>query len=344
MHDGLVKVAPTLQQCVVDRNEDIGRAGRDALIGIYRGMVRSRCLDEKIEELLEQGFSITQHSAVGQEATPIATCAALSASDYVMPYHRGWAWAIGRGMQPGPILAELMGKATGYCKGKGGPHLASFEHGVLGRSGIQGAHISIAAGVGLSAKMRGSGQVVACFFGNGASNTGSFHEGLNLAAVWRAPVVFVCENNLYALYSTLEETTSVSQIAYRAAGYGMTGYIVDGNDAILVHHVARKAIEDARAGAGPTLIEAMTYRWSGHTALDRQHYGGYRPKDEVDEWKRRCPIKRLGGELTELRLATEDELEGIWTAAREEMAAAAQLAIESPYPAPQDYSRDIYAV
>jgi TPP-dependent pyruvate/acetoin dehydrogenase alpha subunit len=309
-------------------------------------MVRTRALDEKIEELLQQGVSMVQHATIGQEATPVTAIAACRDDDYVMPYHRGWAWAIGKGMSPSVLLAELMGKKTGCCKGKSGPHLADWNLRIMGRPGIQGAHLSIAAGVGLGLKMQGSANVVLTFFGNGASNTCNFHEGLNLAAVWKAPVVYICENNLYAIYTTIDEESSVQDIADRAVGYGIPGYIVDGNDVISIYTAVSEAAERARRGEGPSLIEAKTYRWLGHTSLDQMYYGGYRPKEEVDEWKNRCPVRRFHGELIEAGLMTEDDAREIVDAAKHEMDEAADFALESEYPTLEEYTdpRDTYVI
>ncbi len=318
-------------------------ANDEILISIYRNMVRTRALDDKIDDMIARGFRIVQHPTTGQEATPIAACAHLREDDYVMPYHRGWAWAIGKGMEPKAILAELIGKETGCCRGKGGPHLADFNLGILGRSGIQAAHIPIAAGVALSAKMRKSGQVIVCFFGNGASNEGNFHEGLNLAAVWKAPVVYVCENNLYALFSPLLETTAVENIADRAASYGIPGVIVDGNDAEEVYDAAGEAMERARNGEGPTLIESNTYRLRGHTAMDRFHYGGYRDKSEVDSWAQKDPILLLQKKLLERGVASEVLREEIENEAKQEMDEAEKFATESKFPSPESILSDVYA-
>lgn len=340
---GLVEVSLGKRLRLVPRREALKEIPAEKLLGIFRDMVRTRALDEKINELLSQGHSIGQHPTTGQEAGPVAACAVLREGDYIMPYHRGWAWAIGKGMDPARLLAELLGKKTGYCRGKGGPHLADWDLGILGRSGVQGAHIPVAAGVGLSIKRLGQDRVCICFFGNGASNTGNFHEGLNLAAVWKVPVVFFCENNLYAIFSTAPETTAVTDLADRAGAYGMPGYIVDGNDAVAIYRAVRAAVERARAGGGPTLIESKTYRWSGHNPIDRIHYGGYRPKEEVDSWRERCPIRRLREDLLQTGLASPEQLDAVAEEAKREMERAAEAAVAAPYPEPSDYLEDVYA-
>jgi TPP-dependent pyruvate/acetoin dehydrogenase alpha subunit len=317
--------------------------GKERAVQIYRNMVRLRFLDDKINEMIASGIGITQHSTRGQEATTVAACAALEPRDYVMPYHRGWGWAIGKGMDPKILLAELIGKKTGCCSGKGGVHIADWNLRILGRPGVQAAHVPIAAGVGLSIKFRKTGEVVLCFFGDGASNEGNVHEGMNLASVWKAPVIFICENNLYALFTPNVETTSVRDIVNRANGYGMPGVIVDGNDALGVYETVRGAIQRARSGQGPTFIESKTYRMQGHTAMDRFHLGGYRPKEEVEEWERKDPLRRLRARLLEMKAASEADLREIETGAKEEIEAAERFAKDSPYPTREELSRDTYA-
>jgi len=249
---------------------------------IYRKMVLTRTFDMKLNELAAAGEPLVHHSGLGQEATPVAACAVLRPDDYVMPYHRGWAWAIGKGMEPKFILSELMGKKTGYMGGRGGAQMADWNLRILGRSGIQGAHIPITAGVGLSIKMQKGDQVVLCFFGDGPPNIGEWHEGMNLSAIWRAPAVFICESNDYAEGTPRMQTMLNERIAERAAAYRMPGVTIDGNDIHAVYEAVGEAVDRARRGGGPTLIEAVTYRWLGHFPRDVEHYGGYRSREEVD--------------------------------------------------------------
>jgi len=305
-------------------------------------MVQLRFFDEKVNELVASGIRITQHSTRGQEAAQVAATTALEPEDYLMPYHRGWGWAIGKGLDPKILLAELMGKKAGCCGGKGGVHIADWYLRIMGRPGVQAAHVPIAAGVGLSIKFRKTKEVVLCFFGDGASNEGNVHEGMNLASVWKAPVVFVCENNLYALFTPNIETTSVRDIADRAQGYGIPGVVVDGTDAIAVYETARKAIQRARSGQGPTLIEAKNYRIHGHTAMDRFHLGGYRSKEEVEEWEKKDPVKRLRQRLVEMGRASTKELDEIDQKAKEEIEEAEKFARESPYPSREEIFKDVY--
>ncbi len=316
--------------------------GRETVLKIFRNMVRLRCLDDKINEMIAAGTGITQHSTRGQEATTVAACAALEEHDYVMPYHRGWGWAIGKGMDPKILLAEVVGKKTGCCAGKGGVHIADWNLRIMGRPGVQAAHVPIAAGVGLSVKLRKTHDVVLCFFGDGASNEGNVHEGMNLASVWKAPVIFICENNLYALFTPNVETTSVKDIADRAKGYGMPGIIVDGNDAVAVYDVVHEAVQRARAGGGPTFIESKTYRMQGHTAMDRFHLGGYRPKEEVEEWAKKDPVGRLRVRILDTKAASEAELAAIERDAKEEIEAAEKFAQESSYPTVDELFQDVY--
>jgi pyruvate dehydrogenase E1 component alpha subunit len=185
-------------------------------------------------------------------------------------------------------------------------------------------------------------EVCVCFFGNGASNTGNFHEGLNLASVWKAPIVYFCENNFYSIYSTIEETTAVEDIATRALGYNMPGYIIDGNDVALVYYVPKKAVESARSGLGPTLIETKTYRWIGHNPIDKIHSGVYRSAEEIERWKERCPIKLIEKDLLEYGILNEQEIARVYEEARDEMDEAEKFAIESPYPEPEEYFQDVF--
>lgn len=313
------------------------------LLRFYRDMLRTRYLDDKINELVTQGVGIMQHSTRGQEATPVAACAALEPGDYMFPYHRGWAWAIGKGMDPKLVLAELMGKKTGYCKGKGGVHLADWNLRVMGRPGVQGAHVPIATGIALAVKMRKEKDVVICFFGEGGSNEGNVHEAMNMASVWKVPLIFVVENNGYAVYTTTKEAISVEDIAQRGQAYNIPGVIVDGNDPEAVHGAVKEAAGRARAGGGPTIVEAKTYRIFGHMTADTFYAGGYRSKQEVEEWQKKDPINRAKEKLLREKLADETQLAQIDKAAREEIAAAEHFAKESPFPAKEELlCQDIY--
>lgn len=255
----------------------------EKLIEMYRKMLEIRYFEEKIGELFVLGALAYArgfiHLYVGEEAVAVGVCAGLRKEDYITSTHRGHGHCIAKGVQLNNVMAEILGKQTGCCKGKGGSmHIADVNVGVLGTSGIVGAGIPLATGVGLSIKLKGSEQVCVSFFGDAASNTGAFHEAINLAAVWKLPVVFICENNLYGITVSAAESTSVKDIADRSKGYGIPGVIVDGMDVIAVYEAASEAIKRAREGLGPTLIECKTYRYRGHSVME-QWAQAYRKPD-----------------------------------------------------------------
>jgi pyruvate dehydrogenase E1 component alpha subunit len=238
-------------------------------------------------------------------------------------------------------MAEILGKKNGYCKGKGGSmHIADFSIGMLGATAVVGAGIPIAVGAGLSIKLRGTDQVTAGFFGDGASNQGTFHESINMAAIWSLPVIFVCENNLYAMGTRQTTVMKIERIADRAAAYGIPGVTVDGNDVIAVYEATHKAVNRARHGEGPTLIECQTYRHKGHSRFDP---ATYRPKAEVEEWLKRDPISRLKAKLQKMELLTEQEDEKMEREVVLAVEKAVKFAIESPFPAPEDALENVYA-
>jgi pyruvate dehydrogenase E1 component alpha subunit len=238
-------------------------------------------------------------------------------------------------------MAEILGKKTGYCKGKGGSmHIADFTVGMLGATAVVGAGIPIATGAGLSIKLRGTDQVAACFFGDGASNQGTFHEGINMAAVWALPVLFVCENNLYAMGTRQTRVMLVKDIAERAAAYGIPGVSVDGNDVTAVYEAAQAAVRRARRGGGPTLIECKTYRHKGHSRWDP---ATYRSKEEVEDWLAKDPIDRLRRQLVALKSFSEEDVAQIQEAVAESVDAAVKFAIHSGYPATEEALDDVYA-
>jgi len=238
-------------------------------------------------------------------------------------------------------MAEILGKGTGYCKGKGGSmHIADFSIGMLGATAVVGAGIPIAAGAGLSIKLRGTDQIVACFFGEGASNQGTFHEGINMAAIWQLPVIFVCENNLYAMGTRQSRVMLIENIADRAAAYGIPGIVTDGNDVLAVYEAAREAVERARGGGGPTLIECKTYRHKGHSRFDP---AAYRSKEEVAEWLKRDPVTRFENKLGEMGVLSKEQVEKIRSETIAAVEEAVKFAMESPYPKPEEALEDVYA-
>jgi pyruvate dehydrogenase E1 component alpha subunit len=273
------------------------RVDRETGLAMYRTMQACRLLETRAQELFFEGLVRgTTHLGIGQEAVAAGFAAAMRPDDYTFCTYRGHNHTLARGVPMAPILAELFGRATGLLGGKGGSmHLTSVDHGVMGSYAIVGAHLPIALGAAWSAQYRRSGQVAVCFFGDGTTNIGAFHEALNMAVVWRAPVVFVCENNRYMEYTPIEAVTAVPRpAADRAAAYGLDDIVVDGNDVEAVYEVAGAAVARARAGDGPSLIEALTYRHGGHSRADP---GKYRPDDEVAAWKARDPIPAFRARL-----------------------------------------------
>jgi len=315
---------------------------KEKLIKMYRKMLEVRQFEEKVYELYGQNLVPgTIHLYAGQEAVAVGVCANLRREDYIVSTHRGHGHCIAKGADLKRVMAEILGKKTGYCKGKGGSmHIADFSVGILGATGVVGAGIPIAVGAGLSIKLRGTDQVVACFFGDGASNQGTFHEGINMAAIWKLPVLFVCENNLYAMGTRQSRVMLIEKISERAAAYGIPGVTVDGNDVLAVYEAAKEAIERAKRGEGPTLIECRTYRHKGHSRMDP---ATYRPKEEVEYWLKKDPIKRFRGRLLEMGILTEEEAEKIEDEVSQAIEEAVKFALESPYPEPEEALKDVYA-
>jgi pyruvate dehydrogenase E1 component alpha subunit len=305
-------------------------------------MIEIRLFEEKVFELYAQNLVPgTIHLYLGEEAVAVGVCTALNKNDYITSTHRGHGHCIAKGADLNRTMAEILGKKTGYCKGKGGSmHIADFNIGMLGATAVVGAGLPIAVGAALSAKLRNTGQIVACFFGDGASNQGTFHEAINMAATWRLPVIFVCENNLYAMGTRQSQVMAIQNIADRAAAYGILGITVDGNDVLAVHEATQKAVERAREGEGPTLIECKTYRLKGHSRVDPAKY---RPKQEVEEWLKKDPIKRLRQKLLETKTLTEQEIQQIEKEAQTKIEAAVKYATESPMPDGEEALEDIYA-
>jgi pyruvate dehydrogenase E1 component alpha subunit len=308
-------------------------ADLDPEVGLrmYRIMVECRAFETRAQELFFEGLVRgTTHLGTGQEAVAAGFAAAMRDDDYTFCTYRGHNHTLARGVPMAPVFAELFGRAGGLMGAKGGSmHLTSVEHGVMGSYAIVGAHLPIAAGAAWSAQYRKSGQVAVCFFGDGATNIGAFHEALNLAAVWKLPVVFVCENNQYMEYTPIAAVTSVARpAADRAAAYGLEAIVVDGNDAEAVHAEARRAIDRARAGEGPSLIEALTYRHGGHSRADPAKY---RPDEEVAEWLARDPIPRARTRLIELGVEIAD-LDAIEAEANAKVAEAEAIARAAPEP------------
>ncbi len=292
---------------------------------------------------LYRGGEITGaiHLCIGQEATATGVCANLRPEDYITSTHRGHGHLIAKGGETNRMMAELYGKKTGYCKGKGGSmHIADADIGILGANGIVGGGITIAGGAALSAQIRGTDQVVICFLGDGASNRGTFHEGVNLAACWDLPVVYVIENNLYAEKTHISDTSKVANLADRASAYGIPDITVDGNDVIAVYEAVGGAIAQAKRGEGPTLVECKTYRWHGHFEGDTQTY---KPEEEIEDWKKKDPIPAFRKRLVEMELLSEQDADKIDQEINEEIEEAVRFAQESPFPDPEEALEDVFA-
>ncbi len=314
---------------------------RDALLDMYERMVQIRTF----EDLAGKNFALGLipgfvHLYSGEEAVAVGICSQLGDSDYITSTHRGHGHCIAKGVDIDGMVAELMGKATGVCKGKGGSmHIADVEKGMLGANGIVGGGLPLACGAALTAKTLGTGGVAVCFFGDGASNQGTFHEALNLAAIWDLPVVFVCENNGYAEATPVHYHCSASDVANRAGAYEIPGVVVDGLDVFAVYEAAREAIARARRGEGPSLIETKTYRFYGHFQGDQVTY---RTAEELEAYKKRDPITALRKALVERGIATEDELTAIDQRVAAHLDKAWDEAKAAPFPEPEETLTDVY--
>ncbi|MGQ9626767.1 MAG: thiamine pyrophosphate-dependent dehydrogenase E1 component subunit alpha [Anaerolineae bacterium] len=321
---------------------EISEIPKEKLLLMYERMLKIRHFESKIKDLFATGtMPGFVHLYLGQEAVAVGACAALNDDDNITSTHRGHGHVIAKGGDLKRMMAELYGKATGYNKGKGGSmHIAAPHLGILGADGIVGGGIPIATGAGLSSKLRKSKQVTICFFGDGAANQGTFHEAINIASAFNLPVVYVCENNLYGVGTRQTKVRKVEDIADRAKAYGIPGVIVDGNDVIAVYEAVSQAVERARAGQGPTLIECKTYRW-------RTHFEGepdtYRDPAEVKAWLKREPIAPFRRKLIEMGLLTEAEAQEIEERVKREVEEAVRFALESPEPDLDEALRDVYA-
>ena len=317
---------------------------QNALSKLYRTMLRIRLFEQEVillnQKQMVPGFI---HSYIGEEATAVGACAALGDDDYIVSTHRGHGHLIAKGCDLRLAMAELFGKVDGYCRGKGGSmHIADARRGVIGANGIVGAGMPIACGAGLAAQLEKNRRVVLCFFGDGASNQGTFHESLNLASVWKLPVVFICENNLYAISVSQEVHQKVREVSERAAAYRIPGYSIDGNDVLAVVDTVSEAVSHARDGAGPSLVETKTYRWRGHSEADPVY--GTRSREEVEGWKAKCPIKRFREYLLGEAGLSESELADIETAVQGEIREAVEFSRASDTPPLESALEDVFSV
>ncbi|HEY51569.1 MAG TPA: thiamine pyrophosphate-dependent dehydrogenase E1 component subunit alpha [Dehalococcoidia bacterium] len=315
---------------------------KEKLIWMFRTMTRIRRFEERVaREFADGNIPGSVHLYIGEEAVATGAIAHLKKEDYIMSTHRGHGHLIAKGGETDKMMAELFAKKTGYCLGKGGSmHIANLDIGMLGAAGIVGSGIPIATGAGLSAVMRGTDQVTIAFFGDGASNIGRFHEGINLASVWCLPVVFICENNLYAVSVPTSCSLNIPNVADRAVSYGIPGVVVDGMDVTAVYEAAGEAVARARNGQGPTLIEAKTYRFRGHFEGDS---GAYRTKEEIEQWMTKDPVNLYKAKLLEMKVLTKKQTEDIDKEALAEMDSAVKFALESPFPEPEEALENVYS-
>jgi TPP-dependent pyruvate/acetoin dehydrogenase alpha subunit len=309
---------------------------------LYRSLLLCRRFEERVYYLFLEGrMPGTIHQAQGQEACAVGVCSVLRPGDVVTSTHRPHQHAVARGLSVNSLMAELFAKTTGCCHGKGGSmHLGSLEDGMLPAVAIVGGGIPLASGLGLAFKYRKTGNIVACFFGDGATNIGSFHEGVNIAAIWDLPVVFACENNRYGASTAIEKVTRVPHLADRAVAYGIPGVRVDGNDVEAVHDAMTDAADRARKGKGPTFLEMETYRFSGHSRSDPGHY---RPKEEVQFWRERDPVQRYEEFCLAERVLSAQQVEEIKASVEKELDDAIAFGEASPSPQAEDVLNDVYA-
>lgn len=317
------------------------KLGKARLLDLYRTMVRIRLFEEEARTLFLDGkLAGFLHLYSGEEAVAAGVCAALSETDCLTSTHRGHGHCIAKGASMNRMMAELFGKATGYSRGKGGSmHIADLAKGVIGANGIVGASMPTAAGVAYAQKRRGQGDVTVAFFGDGASNRGTFHESANMASVWDLPLVFVCENNGFGMSTPAARHMKVERVAARGASYDIPGATVDGNDPVAVYEAAEKAVKRARAGKGPSIVECLTWRHHGHFVGDP---APYKKKEDQERWLLEDPIPRFEKRLTEQKTAKPGQLEAIKAEARAEVDASVAFALESPLPGPEELFSDLY--
>lgn len=315
---------------------------RARLAWMLQKMCETRYFEEKAEELYTLGLVHgTMHLSIGMEASPVGSIAVLEPSDLIIHHHRGHGHTIAKGADITLMMAEFLGKEPGYCRGRGGSmHIADIPGGNLGATGVVASGMPTAVGIALALQMRRSRQVLLCFFGDGAANLGEFHEALNMASIWKLPVVFVCDNNQYGMSMSVYRAMNIERISIRAVAYGIPGVTVDGNDVLAVYEAVSAAVERARSQEGPSLVENLTYRWRGHSKSDRNLY---RTQEEIEEWKKRCPIARFKAALVEAGVMSWEEVETIDREAKATIDRAAEVALSFPEPSPEHLEDEVYA-
>ncbi len=314
---------------------------KEMFLGIYEKMLRIRKFELRLTEYFTKGMLYGNiHTSIGQEAVAVGVCEALEQTDFMTSTHRGHGHSLAKGAKSDIMMAELFGKKTGYCKGKGGSmHVTDVSLGILGSNGIVGAGIPIATGSGLTSKIRGTKEVTVAFFGDAASNQGTFHESINMAAAWKLPVVYLCENNNYGVSVNIHNVTNNANIAERARAYNIPGVTVDGNDPLAVYEAVKQAVKNAREGKGPSLVECMTWRMRGHYEGDP---AAYRPKEVTEEWGKKDPIDNFRVFLLKNDI-DEKEIIAVEEGIEKEIEAAVQFALDSPLPDPSEVTTDVYA-
>jgi pyruvate dehydrogenase E1 component alpha subunit len=315
---------------------------REKLAWMLQRMCEIRYFEEKAEDLYIRGLVHgTMHLSIGQEAGSVGSIATLRPEDLIIHHHRGHGHTIAKGANLTIMMAEFLGRETGYCRGRGGSmHIADIAGGNLGATGVVGGGIPTAVGIALALQMHRSNQILLSYFGDGATNEGEFHESLNMASTWKLPVVFICDNNQYGMSMHMSKVMNVEKISTRAASYGIPGKTVDGNDVLAVYEAVLEADERARSGEGPSLVDLLSYRWRGHSKSDRNLY---RTAQEIDDWKHKCPIKRFKKVLVDAALYTSEEVEAFDQAAKTAVDRAAEEALTFPEPSPENMEDEVYA-
>jgi acetoin:2,6-dichlorophenolindophenol oxidoreductase subunit alpha len=316
---------------------------REKLVWMLQKMCEIRYFEEKAEDLYVRGLVHgTMHLSIGQEAGSVGSIASLQPEDLIIHHHRGHGHTIAKGANLTTMMAEFLGKEAGYCRGRGGSmHIADIPGGNLGATGVVGGGIPTSVGIALALQMHHSKQTLLSFFCDGASNEGEFHESLNMASIWKLPVVFICDNNQYGMSMNVSKSTNINHISERAASYGIPGRTVDGNDVLAVYDAVSQAVAYARTGNGPSLIDCLSYRWRGHSKSDRNLY---RTSEEIEQWKRKCPIRRFKQILVDGAGMTVDEVEAIDQAAKAAIDLAAEEAQTFPEPSTENMEAEVYAL
>ncbi len=317
---------------------------KEQLMSFYETMIRIRRFEEETFEFYKKGLMAgLAHLYLGEEAIATGVCAALNEEDYIGSTHRGHGHLVARGADTDRMMAEILGKKTGYSNGKGGSmHIMAMDKGILGANGIVGGEIPIATGAAYSAKYRGTDQVAVSFMGDSATNEGTFHESINMAAAWDLPCIYVIENNLYGISVDIRDVTNTPDLAVRAQAYNIPGVVVDGMDVAAVYEAAKKAVERARKGEGPTLIECKTYRWQGHHVGDPATYRKRRSETEKEDWMKKDPIPALKEAVLKAGIASEEDFDKLDRLVEDEIQAAVQFAVDSEYPPAEDAYTDVF--